>query len=241
MVWDWYSQCTSPVTGKCEIVTCMDPKEAKSSWAPRGTLIGQFACSGGGESDSSAHKREKPGEGGGLHLGTRANSSCGVASPGSEALCFTRGGYTDWWFHPGASVMGALPLEVRGTCTPFQSHVAFLGQADYHWSELWRQGTHAKFLHCSTEHSQGTSQNRQHIFVEPWPKSLSIQPTKHNNPELPWNLLGEGNPFPPATLGRVGQSMSHYMFQLCGWQPEAHSLLAGHSFKQDVSKVICLW
>ena len=86
MVWDWYSQFTLPITGKCDIVTCMDPKEAKSCWNPRGMLMHQSACSSGVESDPSALGREKPGGGSGLCLGTRASSSGGAASSGSEAL-----------------------------------------------------------------------------------------------------------------------------------------------------------
>ena len=78
MDWDWYSHCTSPITGKCNMVTCMEPKEAKSSWAPRGLLMGQSACSSGVESNSSAHKREKLGSASRLHLGTGASSSGGV-------------------------------------------------------------------------------------------------------------------------------------------------------------------
>ena len=64
----------------------MDPKKAKSSWAPQVMFMGQSAHSGGGESDLSAHGREKPGGGSGLHLGTRVSSSGGVASSGSSAL-----------------------------------------------------------------------------------------------------------------------------------------------------------
>ena len=46
--WDWYSHHTLPITGKCNMVTCRDSKEAQSSWAPRGMLMGQSTCSGGG-------------------------------------------------------------------------------------------------------------------------------------------------------------------------------------------------
>ena len=42
-----------------------------------------------------------------------------------------------------------------------------------------------QFLHCSAEHSLGASWNRKHIFVEPWPKPLSLQPTPLNIPGLP--------------------------------------------------------
>ena len=48
--------------------------------------MGQSACSGGGESDSSAHETENPGGGSGLHLGTRVSSSGGVAPSGSSTL-----------------------------------------------------------------------------------------------------------------------------------------------------------
>ena len=40
------------------MVTCIDPKEANSSWAARGMLMGQSSCSSGGEPDSSTHKQE---------------------------------------------------------------------------------------------------------------------------------------------------------------------------------------
>ena len=62
------------------------PQRGKIHLSPQGTLIGQSTCSSGGESDSSAHKREKPGGGSGLHLHTRTCSSGGVASPSSDVL-----------------------------------------------------------------------------------------------------------------------------------------------------------
>ena len=47
----------------------MDPKEAKSSWAPRGFVPGPVhPALSGGESDSFAHEIEKPGAVGGLCL-----------------------------------------------------------------------------------------------------------------------------------------------------------------------------
>ena len=61
MAWDWYSPCTSPFTGKCEIVTCMDSKEVISSWAPGSMLMADS------DSDSIAHEREKPGRCSGLN------------------------------------------------------------------------------------------------------------------------------------------------------------------------------
>ena len=64
----------------------MDPNEAKSHCAAGGTHMGQSACSSEGESDSSAHEREKPGGASGLHLGTRASSSGGVASSDSDVV-----------------------------------------------------------------------------------------------------------------------------------------------------------
>ena len=94
---------------KCDMVTCMDPKEAKSIWAPGGTLMGQSACSGGGESDSSAHEMEAPG--GDLCLGIRASSPGGAAFSGSNAVS-SLGVVTP----NGGSALcisdGVLPLEV---------------------------------------------------------------------------------------------------------------------------------
>ena len=74
------------LTGKCERVTHMDSKEAKSNWAPWDMCMGQPAYSSGGKSDSSAHKREKLWGGSGLYLGTRVSSSGCAASPGSQVL-----------------------------------------------------------------------------------------------------------------------------------------------------------
>ena len=68
------------------MITCQDSREAKSSWAPRGMLEGQSACSEGGELDSTAHKRVKPRGAGGLFLGTRANCSGCAAFSGSDAV-----------------------------------------------------------------------------------------------------------------------------------------------------------
>ena len=143
--------------------------------------MGQPACSGGDGSDSSAHKRERPGGGDGLHLGTRAISSGGVTSHSSEALsllgviALISGSIWEISY-------GALPSEA-GAIGPSQPHLLFLGQADCH-SELQRQGTHeVPTLLCTAP--PGASQNRQCIFVEPWPKPLSLQPAPCNNPELP--------------------------------------------------------
>ena len=114
MVWDWYSHHTLPIAGKCDIVTCRDSKEAQSSWASRGRLMGQSACSGGVEPDSSTHKRAKPGGASGLHLGARASSSDGAASSGSDAVNSLGAGALT-----GGSTLvvsdGALPLEAGAT------------------------------------------------------------------------------------------------------------------------------
>ena len=62
------------------------PQQSNSSRAPGGMLMDQSAFSGGGESDSSTHEREKPGVAGGLCLDTRASSSGGAASSGSDVV-----------------------------------------------------------------------------------------------------------------------------------------------------------
>ena len=76
--------------------------------------MGQSACFSGSESDSSAHGREKPGDGGGLSLGTRASSSSGAASYGSDVL-----GSLGTVTLTGGSALGisnsALPSEVGAT------------------------------------------------------------------------------------------------------------------------------
>ena len=75
----------------------MDPKEVKSSQAPRGMLGDQLTCSGGDESDSLAHEREKPGGGGGLHLGMSASTSGEMASHCLQwCTHLTKGSYTNW-------------------------------------------------------------------------------------------------------------------------------------------------
>ena len=83
------------------MVTMQGLKGDKSSWAARGTLMGQSTCSGGGDPDSSAHKRKKPGGASSLHLGTRVSSSSGAASSGSDAVGSLGMGCTDQWFHTG--------------------------------------------------------------------------------------------------------------------------------------------
>ena len=93
------------------MVTCRESKEAQSSWAPRGTLIGQSACCGRGEPDSSTHEREKPGGASGLHLGTRVSSSGGAAPPGSDAVGSLGVGTPTGGSAVGVS-NGVLPLEV---------------------------------------------------------------------------------------------------------------------------------
>ena len=64
----------------------MDPKEAKSSWAPRGMFMGQSTCSSGVELDLSAHERKTPGGTSGLCLGKRVSCSGGVVSSGSDVV-----------------------------------------------------------------------------------------------------------------------------------------------------------
>ena len=68
------------------MVTCRDPKEEKSSWASRGMVMGQSACSGGDEPDSSAHKMEKPGVLVVFILAQWRSSSGGAASSGPGAV-----------------------------------------------------------------------------------------------------------------------------------------------------------
>ena len=92
----------------------MDPKEATSSRHTQGMFVGQSACSSGGELDSSAHRREKPGDGSDLHLGTRMSFSGGVASSGFDALSSLRAVTPT-----GGSTLGigdsALPSEAGAT------------------------------------------------------------------------------------------------------------------------------
>ena len=73
--------------------------------------MGQPVCSGGGESDLSDDRREKPGGGSGLHLGTRMSSSGGVASSGSNVLNSLGPVTLTGWSALGISY-GALPSEV---------------------------------------------------------------------------------------------------------------------------------
>ena len=60
--------------GLWETITCMNPKELRSSQAPRGMLTGKYASSRGCGSDSPAHDPVNPGGAGGNHLHTMANS-----------------------------------------------------------------------------------------------------------------------------------------------------------------------
>ena len=180
--------------GKCEIVTCMDPKEANSSWASQDTFMGQSAWSSGGELDLPVHGRVKLEGGGGLCLGSRANSSGSVAPSGSDALG-SLGAVTPTSDSALGIGDGTLPFE-EGPWGP-QPHPTFQGQSGHH-SQSWRRGTFKvadKLCRAPVE----TSLNGQHIFGEPWPMQLSLQPTSLDNPELLWSLLGEGSPFAVET------------------------------------------
>ena len=114
MIQDWYSHCTLPISGKCDMVTCRDPKEAQSSWAVMGMLMGQSACSSGGKPDLSTHKGEKPGDAKGLCFGTRANSSGCAVSSGSDAVSSLGAGTLTSGSALGVGD-GALPSEVGAT------------------------------------------------------------------------------------------------------------------------------
>ena len=62
------------------MVSCMDPKEVRSNWIPRGMLTDQPASSRGDGTDSSTYKKVNPGGSSSCFLSTRANS-CEWAAP----------------------------------------------------------------------------------------------------------------------------------------------------------------
>ena len=208
--------------GKCLIVTCMDPKEVKSLGIPG---VHSWACLPALVEVSQTHmpKQGKSQGGSGLHLGTRVSSSGGAASSGSDVFR-SLGVVTP----TVASTLGisnsALSLE-EGAQGP-EPHPTFQGQSGCH-SEFWRWATcEVPDLLCRSPPQ--ASWNRQCIFGEPWPMSLSLQPAPLNNPKLPWSLLVESSPFTLATLGRMGQSLSNLIVivQLATWR----QWLAGRPF-----------
>ena len=86
MVLDWYSQCTSPITGKCEIVTCMDPQGGKIQLGLYGYVHGPFCLLWWGWVRLICPWKGEARGGSGLPFGTRTSSTSGVASSGSDAL-----------------------------------------------------------------------------------------------------------------------------------------------------------
>ena len=179
----------------------------------------------GGGSDSSAHKREKLWGGSGLHLGTTGESLWLCSLSWLWDMWLTWGQLHQLVVLPRVLVM-VISLQRWGPLGPSLPHLALLGPEDCH-SELWGQGTHVvPALLCRALLVE--SQTGQHIFVEPWPKPLSLLPTPLNNPKLPWNLLGEGNPFAPATPDSAGWSMSPLVPLM--WPAAWRLWLAGRPF-----------
>ena len=177
----------------------MDPKEVRSSWGPRVMCIGQSASSRGRGMDLSAHKRVNPGGGGGPYLGTRVIFLV-VWSPLAQV-----------------SVMEP-SLQRWGPQGRSQSHLTSWGQTD-HYSPPWEWGI-CRVLAPLYRAPLEVSQNGWHIFGAPWPMPISLWPALLDNLKFPWSLFGEGSPFVPAILGRVGWSMSHLFLvvQLATWR-----------------------
>ena len=152
--------------------------------------MGQSACSCRDELDSSAHWREKPGGGGGLHLGTRMSFSGGVAFSGSDVLSSLRA------FTPtGGSALGigdSALLSEAGTMGSFSATSNILRSS---MSPL--QITEARHLWSSCTALQSTPGDILEWTAHLWPMPLSLQPTPLNNLVLPWSLL-EKQPLSPS-------------------------------------------
>ena len=185
------------------MVTCRDSKEAKSSWAPRGTLLGQSACSGGGELVSSTHKRVKLGGISGLLLGVRAKSSGCVASSGSNAV----GSSGNKALSSGAGVIG--------------SFIATSNMLRFNRSPISSRGQgicRGPVLLCRA--SLGVFQNEQHTSGEPWPVPPFLHATPLDNLEFPGTPLGEDSLFTPTHPDRAEWTTSHLFptVQLVPWR-----------------------
>ena len=217
------------------MVTCIDAKETKSSWAPRGTLMGQSTLYSGDESDSSAHERGMPGGAGGLCLGTRASSSGGVASSGSDAVN-SLGTVTP----TGGSALGisngTVPLEVGATgslsATSNISRSIWSPSSNTEVGHLWRSCTALQNI------PGGIAECMTHL-LGPWSVPLFLHTTPPDNSEFLWNPLGEGNPASQYPQEEWDSPQAIFL-ELCGWQPEGSSLLVGQPLGLDLTHTFVL-
>ena len=183
------------------MVTWRDLKEAKSSWAPRGILMGQSTSSWWGEPDSSAHKRVNPRGAGGLLLGTRANSSGCLACSDYEAV-----GLLGMSTLINSSALGCSDKALSASAGVMESFLDTSNMSRSNRSPLSSRGArHCAALVLLCRASLGTFHNEWCTSGGPWPVQLFLHAAPLENPGFLKSPLGEDSPFTPSTpkQGRV--------------------------------------
>ena len=176
------------------MVTCRYSKEAKFSWAPRGTLMGQSTCSRGGDLDSSACEKVNPG-GRGLLIDTRVKSSHCAASSGFEVVSSLgvgtlTGSSSKETLSAGAGVTGFFIITSN--------------MSKFNRSSLSRRGwgsCRAPIL--LYRDSLGAFWNELCTSGGPWPVPPFLSTTPLDNLEFPGTHPGEDSLFTPTHPDRA--------------------------------------